>query len=127
MLERIPVIGQKYSDEEVDEERQQDEEETKEDNSQSGLAKKAEEQGIAGLLILNAPEAFNELQSHWDEEPMQVYFLVFSLLMSATMLTFLYLGHTTLLIAAFIIYAVIVVPTLYIYEEDEYIWAQNNN
>lgn len=72
------------------------------------------------MMFENAPEAYHHLKNEWEEEQAQVYFLVFSFFMCGVGLFLLLQNQILLLFAAIALYVIVVLPLLYIYEEETY-------
>lgn len=73
-----------------------------------------------GAVFENSGEAVRHIKREWEEERVQVYFLLYSFTMVAVMLFLLYQNLTIYLIGAFAFYIITVLPPLYIYEEEGY-------
>jgi hypothetical protein len=72
------------------------------------------------VVFSNAGEAVQQIREEWEEERVQVYFFFYSFAMVGLMLFLLYQNLTKLLIGAFAIYVITILPLLYIYEEEKY-------
>jgi hypothetical protein len=72
------------------------------------------------LLFSEAPTTFRQLQGKWENERIELFFLLFSILAATGMLVLIMFNLTYYVIAVFGAYAVIMVPLLYIHEEERY-------
>jgi hypothetical protein len=72
------------------------------------------------VIFRNSDEAYHYLRREWEEDEMQMYFVLYSFGMVGVMMFLMSEGRTKLLIGAFALYVIIAIPTLYIYEEEGY-------
>ena len=72
------------------------------------------------LLFSEAPTTFRQMKNKWDNERIELYFLLFSILAATGMLMLILSNRTYYVIALFSIYSVIMIPLLYIHEEERY-------
>lgn len=73
-----------------------------------------------GTMFRNIDEVGDHLQTKWNEERIQVYFLIYSFAMTGAMFYLLYQDLTWVLIGAFVVYIVTILPLLYMSEDDEF-------
>jgi hypothetical protein len=79
-----------------------------------------------GETLKAAPEAREEIQKEWAEEPLQAYFFGYSILAAIAMLLAMRAGGSWLLYGVFGLYAITAIPALYLYEETPYFSREEN-
>ena len=72
------------------------------------------------LLFSEAPTTFRQMKNKWKNERVELYFLLFSVLAATGMLVLILFGRTYYVIGLFAFYTVIMIPLLYIHEEERY-------
>lgn len=72
------------------------------------------------LLFSEAPTTFRQMKDKWDNERIELYFLLFSILAAAGMLILILSNRTYYVIVLFSIYSLIMIPLLYIHEQERY-------
>lgn len=73
-----------------------------------------------GYMLQEAPATARTLRNEWEEDRIQFYFVLFSAGAAFAMLSIMLWGPTWLLYVTFAAYAIVVLPLLYIYEEETY-------
>jgi len=72
------------------------------------------------LLFSEAPTTFRQMKNKWKNERAELYFLLFSVLAATGMLVLILFDRTYYVIGLFAFYTVIMIPLLYIHEEERY-------
>jgi hypothetical protein len=72
------------------------------------------------LLFSEAPTTFRQMKNKWENERVELYFLLFSVLAATGMLVLMLFDKTYYVIGLFALYTVIMIPLLYIHEEETY-------
>lgn len=77
-------------------------------------------------MIAHAPETIRQLQEHWEKNPMEFYFLIYSLITTIAMFTLLMYRNRTAVMVGFGIYTVTAIPILYTFDDTNYFSPSGN-
>jgi len=69
------------------------------------------------LMITSFPTTVNQFSKKKDESPVELYFLVYSLIVATLMILSIFFLHLFVTVGIAMIYAVTALPILYLYEE----------
>lgn len=121
MLEKIPGVGGRNEDdtskpEETPSDITVDDVKENENLSVEDLPREVKMR----LLFSEAPTTLRQMKNKWDNERIELYFLLFSILAATGMLALILFNKTYYVIGLFTIYALFMIPLLYIHEEERY-------
>ena len=70
-----------------------------------------------GLIIRNLPDTIRQFSEKKDESPVELYFLIYSLITTALMIGSIFFLNMYVTLGIAVVYGVTAVPILYAYEE----------
>lgn len=72
------------------------------------------------LLFSEAPTTLRQLRYKWNNERIELYFLLLSIVAASGMLILMLYDRTPYVIGLFAVYTAVMIPLLYIHEEERY-------
>lgn len=116
------ILGQSLAeessnDEPPDEETDENQTQSTKDKEQSRKEQVSDSVEQAGEAIGRAPQTYIDLRSEWEKDRIPFYFMLYSTVVCGGLLYILYIGRMKLFYGLFAVYAVTMLPVLYIYEE----------
>lgn len=90
---------------------------TRGEDSKERKEKISESVSTAGEAVGRAPETYGELREEWKKDQVPFYFMIYSTIACGGLLYIMYINRMKLFIGLFGVYALTILPILYVYEE----------